>query len=257
MKHILLSLLLIFNLNMFGQLTDGTIAPDFTLTDYYGNSHHLYSYLDSGKTVFVEIFAAHCPSCWNYHQTHRMKNMYNMYGPDGTDEIMVLALEYDQYNDSNAFTGNHQPWVTAGDWLTGTPYPIFNVEAPDRGVFDDYNVHGYPVIYKVCPDKLIERVYPSTTESQLYQKVQTCNALTIGEAENSWLIYFDQSSSRVIVDRFQDINSLSILDLQGRVVKRLNAFPTSEINVEGLEPGVYVFEFKTDRASVVKKLLIQ
>ena len=94
--------------------------------------------------------------------------MYNMYGPDGTDEIMVLALEHDPYNDSTAFTGNHQPWVTQGDWLTDTPFPIFNVEGSDRSVFNDYNVHGYPIIYKICPDKVVERVYPSTAESQLY-----------------------------------------------------------------------------------------
>jgi hypothetical protein len=183
--------------------------------------------------------------------------MHNMYGPDGTDEIMVLALEHYPYNDSTAFTGNHQPWVTQGDWLTDTPFPIFNVEGSDRSVFNDYNVHGYPVIYKICPDKVVERVYPSTTESQLYHKVQICNALAVEEADNTWFVYFDQSSSQVIDDRFQDINSLSILDFQGRVIKRVNVFPASEINVDGLASGVYVFEFKTDSESVIKKLLVQ
>ena len=30
------------------------MAPDFTLTDYYGTTHHLYSYLNAGKTVYLE-----------------------------------------------------------------------------------------------------------------------------------------------------------------------------------------------------------
>lgn len=76
-------------------MPDGTVAPDFTLTDYYGNTHHLYDYLNDGKTVFVEIFAAHCSSCWSYHETDILKDLYNSYGPAGTDEVMVLALEYD------------------------------------------------------------------------------------------------------------------------------------------------------------------
>jgi len=42
-------------LNAIAQLTDGTIAPDFTLTDYCGNTHHLYSYLDSGKKPLLRF----------------------------------------------------------------------------------------------------------------------------------------------------------------------------------------------------------
>jgi cytochrome oxidase Cu insertion factor (SCO1/SenC/PrrC family) len=254
MKRIILVVILSFSLNVFAQLANGTIAPDFTLTDYYGNTHHLYSYLDNGKTVFVEIFAAHCPSCWSYHQTHRMKNMYNMYGPDATDEIMVLALEYDQYNDSNAFTGNHQPWVTAGDWLTGTPYPIFNVEWPDRDVFTDYNVNFYPVIYKICPDKIVERIATSMGETELYEKVQDCQALSIKEESHAREVYFDRRSRNIIFQNDKEIKSISITNLNGKLVKTLYSFSNSKINVNDLADGVYVLEFKTDSETFVKKI---
>jgi len=39
----------------------------------------------------------------------------------------VLALDYDQWNGPDEFMGIGPPWVTAVDWLTGTPYPLFNV----------------------------------------------------------------------------------------------------------------------------------
>lgn len=257
MKKLLFLLAFLPSLSAFGQLPNGSVAPDFTLTDYYGSTHNLYSYLDADKTVFVEIFAAHCPSCWAYHQTHRLKNIYNQYGPDGTDELMVLALEYDQYNDSNAFTGNHEPWVSAGDWLTGTPYPIFNVEDPDRGVFTDYNVSFYPVIYKICPDGIVERVFTYETEAQLYQKVQDCQAaLSIEETVDLGNIRIDQLSRSLVIDQFQKVTGLEVMDLQGRPVQRSGAATRSMIALGELRTGVYLFRIHTADGPMVKRLFL-
>jgi hypothetical protein len=254
MKHLLIILVLALEFNAFGQIPDGSIAPDFTLNDLNGNTHNLYAYLDNGKTVFLEIFAAHCPSCWNYHQTDRLKNMYNAYGPDGTDEIMVLALEHDEYNDMNAFLGIGDPWVTQGNWLDGTPYPLFNVEFPDRDVFIDYNVNFYPVIYKICPDKVVERVYPSTTEAQLYQGVQACQTVSIDEVAMVWSVHYDQGSRSVIVQHSKPITSLNIMNLSGQIVKTINSRSYSRVDVNDLAKGVYLLEFKTGAGSIIEKL---
>ncbi|MBL7983930.1 MAG: redoxin family protein [Flavobacteriales bacterium] len=258
MKQSCVILSVLSNVAAFGQLPDGSTAPDFTLVDYFGGTHNLYSYLDAGKTVFVEIFAAHCPTCWAYHQTHRLKNLYEAHGPDGSDELMVLALEYDQWNDSNAFTGNHEPWVTAGDWLTGTPYPIFNVEDPDRGVFTDYNVTYYPVIYKVCPDRTLERVFTSHTETQLYQMVQACQA-TIGMDE--WAdpgdILYDPRSRSLLIERFSQVQRLLVIDLQGRVVQRQDVLTTSTVQLVDLPTGVYQFCLGTAEGQVVRRFYVE
>ena len=256
MKKLLVIFVLATHFSAVGQLANGSLAPDFTLTDYYGTTHNLHTYLNDGKTVFLEIFAAHCPSCWSYHQTNRLKNMYTLYGPDGTDEIMVLALEHDPYNDSTAFTGNHDPWVTQGNWLSGTPYPIFNVEGADRSVFADYNVTYYPVIYKICPDKIIEQVFVSTTEAQLYQKVQSCQAFSILEDEKTWKVYVDQRTRTVIIDNSEAIESISILNLQGQLVKTIHAFSESSLSIDGLADGIYLFQIKTASGVSVEKLLI-
>lgn len=257
MKHLFFALAFAFHFSAVAQLANGTVAPDFTLTDYYGNPHNLYSYLNDGKTVFVEFFAAHCPSCWAYHQTSRLKNMYNLYGPVGTNEIMVLALEHDPYNDSTAFTGNHDPWVTQGNWLAGTPYPIFNVEGADRSVFTDYNVTFYPVIYKICPDKIVERVSTSTTETVLYQKVQACQALSIQEEVKTWHIYFDPRSGKVIINGAEDIETLRIINVKGQLVKTVQYFKQATISVDELATGIYMFQIKTASGISIEKLFIQ
>ncbi|MBP9150876.1 MAG: T9SS type A sorting domain-containing protein [Flavobacteriales bacterium] len=257
MKKLLVFITIVISQHVYAQLTDGTVAPDFTITDLNGTSHNLHSYLDSDKTVFLEIFAAHCPTCWNYHLTHRLKNMHNMYGPNGSDEIMVLALEYDENNDGDAFIGIGDPWQTQGDWLEGTPFPLFNVEGSDRSVFTDYNVTFYPVVYKICPDKIIERVSTSETESQLYQKVQICqNSLSIDEKSTVGNVYVDQHSKSLIVDQHQHVTSLKIMDVRGQLVKAINSIQHSLISLSDLKTGIYIVELQTESGPVMKKLYL-
>lgn len=258
MKHLLLIGLLLTSFRSSAQLPNGSTAPDFTLTDYYGSTHNLYSYLDAGKTVFVEIFAAHCPSCWAYHQTHRLKNIYEAYGPDGTDELTVLALEHDEYNDSTAFLGDHEPWVTQGNWLEGTPYPIFNVEYPHRDVFTDYNVTFYPVIYKICPDRILERVQTSWNETQLHQLVEACQAaLSVNELAELGDIRFDPLSRSLLIERYAEVQGLEVFDLQGRVVQRVDALSTSTVQVADVPMGVYLVRLLTEQGMVVKRFLLE
>lgn len=255
MKKYLLIFILLISINVRAQLTNGSVAPDFTLTDYYGNTHNLYSYLNNGKTVFLEIFAAHCPVCWGYHQTHTMKNIYNSYGPNGTNEIMVLALEHDQWNDSNAFIGNGPAWVTQGNWLNETPFPIFNVEDPYRAVFVDYNVNSYPVVYKICPDKIVERVFTSETEIQLYQKVQDCqSAMSLLETKNNDILYFDPLSKMLYIDQFQKLQALEIINLQGQLIKSLGGNINSTIFIAEIKVGVYIISMHYKDKIVYKKL---
>lgn len=250
-------ILCLLHLNTFAQLPNGSIAPDFTLTDYYGTEHELYSYLDEGKTVFVEIFAAHCPSCWNYHQTHTLKDLYNNYGPNGTDEVMVLALEYDQWNGHNAFIGDGDPWVTQGNWLEGTPYPIFNVESPHRGVFDDYDVSFYPVVYKVCPDRVLEQVSISATAGQLYDKVQACqHALAVSDLEDLGAIYVNDLTGELMIEEFEKVNSLRILNTMGQTVHYIGTVNRPRIALQSLSTGVYLFQLQTEKGQVTRKLLV-
>lgn len=256
MKKILLLCSLAIGLNSFAQIPNGTTAPDFTLTDWNGNTHTLYDYLNDGKTVIVEVFAAHCPSCWSYHQTNILKDFYNNYGPNGTDEAMVLALEHDQYNGELAFTGVGDPWNTAGNWVDGTPYPLFNVEGTDRSVFDDYNVTYYPVIYKICPDKKTEMVFASTQLSELYQKVQDCQTAQIVEEQETWVVNYNKLDKVINIQSSIEIKSLQVVNLQGQIIQTHGKLNNTLVDVNGFENGVYLLNFETVNGPKIEKIVI-
>ena len=55
-KVLLIAFVALFSFNnATAQLPDGSVAPDFTLTDLNGTTHNLYNLLDQGYTVFLDF----------------------------------------------------------------------------------------------------------------------------------------------------------------------------------------------------------
>lgn len=158
------------------QLADGSIAPDWTLTDLNGTTHNLYTYLNAGKTVYIDVSATWCGPCWGYHNTHALRDLYDNYGPGGTNELMVFYIEGDGATtlaDLNGTTAG-----TQGDWVTGTTYPIINPSASATTTFNtNYAIGYFPTIYMICPDRSITEVgqAPMTT---LYAAKSSCSVAT-------------------------------------------------------------------------------
>ncbi|MGB3524884.1 MAG: T9SS type A sorting domain-containing protein [Flavobacteriales bacterium] len=154
----------------FAQMPDNSICPDWTGTDLNGTSHNLYSLLDSGYTVFIDVSATWCPPCWSYHQAHHLKNLYNQYGP-GTVENKVRVFFIEGDNSTTLANLNGQGSNTLGDWVTGTPYPIID----NASIANLLQITYFPTIYKVCPNRLVTEIGQKTT-SQLWASVASCQA---------------------------------------------------------------------------------
>jgi hypothetical protein len=189
MKRKLFSLAvsLFTSVGAFAQLQAGSVAPDFTLKDLNGTTYNLYTLLNQGKTVFIDVSAAWCAPCWAYHNSGALENLYKQHGPAGapnvnattTDDVMVLFVEGESTNTKAQLTGTSTGTThanyTQGNWVTGTPYPILDTNAAATTAFNTaYQIGYFPTIYMVCRDHLIREVGQLTT-SALYAAAQsTC-----------------------------------------------------------------------------------
>ncbi|HNP49597.1 MAG TPA: TlpA disulfide reductase family protein, partial [Bacteroidia bacterium] len=146
--HILsfLCLLILGSYQSQAQLSDGSIAPDFTATDINGNTYHLYDYLDQGKTVVIDVSATWCGPCWAYHNSGALEDLYAQYGPSGTNSMMVFFIEGDGTTTLADLQGTGTN--TQGNWVAGTPYPIID----NAGIGNSYAIRYFPTIYMICPD---------------------------------------------------------------------------------------------------------
>jgi hypothetical protein len=183
MKKLLLSLAACIGIGFSAnaQLPVGSVAPDFTLTDINGTSHHLYAYLDSGYTVILDISAAWCAPCWSAHNSHVFEDLTTHYGPNGTitpKKIKVIFIEGEAQNTTAQLygtAGTGSAGTTQGDWVTGSNYPIID----NATLNTPYMLTGFPTFTVICRDRLVSYSvagYGSTmgAESFWLNKATTC-----------------------------------------------------------------------------------
>jgi thiol-disulfide isomerase/thioredoxin len=188
-KIILLSAIvaLIFATNQIrGQVTNGSLSPDWTLTDINGVSHNLFSYLNAGKTVFIDISATWCGPCFAYHQSGAFEDLWVNHGPAGgsgvssstTNDCMVFFIEGDATTTNADLNGTGS--MTQGDWISGTHHPIIDPTASTNPTTDVllamYNLTYFPTCVMICPDHTMTEV-DQYTASQLYAAKQACSSI--------------------------------------------------------------------------------
>ncbi|MES2139677.1 MAG: T9SS type A sorting domain-containing protein [Bacteroidota bacterium] len=178
------------------QVVTGSLSADWTLTDLNGVSHNLYTYLNAGKTVFIDISATWCAPCWGYHNTHAFDDMWANHGPAGapgvsgttTDDCIVIFVEGDGATSETCLHGStgcvdpNNSNTSQGDWVTGVYHPIINptsTTTPTVNAFNDiYNLSYFPTSVMICPNRSMTEV-DQFTAAELYAAKSACSAASV------------------------------------------------------------------------------
>ncbi len=201
MKKISLLFLMACTGNSFGQWTDGNKIANFTLNDVKGNSHNLYSVLDSGKVVLLDFFFPACAPCWDGMVQHKLKDVVAEYGKNGSNQLRTFGLNiWGTVNSGNVAIPNingvditNQNFVR-GDFEYTTNYPILPLGA---AFGDSAKVQYAPTYMLVCPDKKAYESYYYNLETDALSK---CN-VSLTKAPNNVRIYVPELSTCSGFDR--------------------------------------------------------
>lgn len=115
-------------------------APDFTLTDQYGNEHKLSDY--KGKTVFLNFWATWCPPCRS--EMPEIQALYERYG-NNEEDLIVLGLAAPNY-------GREGSEDDITKFLNDNGY-TFPVVMDQTGLIPSmYGITAYPTTFMIGKD---------------------------------------------------------------------------------------------------------
>jgi len=172
MKKILTLILIcfIFSANAQTGMLNGTgYAPDISVSDINGNTHNLYSYLNSDKVVVLELMSTTCWHCQQY--AAGTENSYQAYGPNGLDVAEFIALEVNTATSDNDLANFATTY--------GVSFPMCNGISPTAINYQLYYTPSYYVIYPdssyvtFCPAYCQTTSSFSTIENLLNTAIQT------------------------------------------------------------------------------------
>ena len=273
MKKVLIFLIIsIINSNLsYCQLSDGSTVPDFTFTDINGNTQNLYSYLNAGKYVAVDVSTTWCDPCWLYHNSGEMDSLYTLHDLQGDQTWKVLFIE----GDGNTTLADLQGTGTntKGDWITGSQFPIMNPSGVALNDFlSAYNVSFFPTLFIVCPDKKIHQdtlnlaVKPSVNTWE-YVANSLCNSSGLNEIKTEKpLTIFPNPAQSSIAICFSINNpteiKLTISNSIGQIIDTKNFGTLSpgdqslKVEVNNYKAGMYFFTLSKGENRVIREKVI-
>lgn len=150
-------------------------APDFTLTDQFGNSHTLSEY--KGKTVFLNFWATWCGPCRM--EMPYIQQVYEDYGSNSGDVIILGVANPktgDQPNNSDVTREEVESFLSEN----GYTYPV--AMDLDGSIFAAYGIQAFPTTFMIDKNG---NVYGYAAGSLSEDMIRSIIQQTIDSVENN------------------------------------------------------------------------
>ncbi len=260
MKKIYLSIIVLFlSFSLTNAQTALNTAVDFTVTDLQGNSHNLFSILNSGKYVCLDFYFTTCPPC---QQTcPYFKQTFTNYGCN-TQDVYFMSIDN---GDTKAQCETYET-----TFLGGAPgYPgVSGTEGGGDAVVSAYGITAFPTYILIAPDKsIVEKdMWPISSATDfttffsnhsLTQK--TClTGITETNLANSISLFPNPSVNSLFVETSNNkkITNIKVYDVLSKLLinQNVNNEERVELAVSNLTKGMYFMEILTEgEQKVVKK----
>lgn len=237
-----------------------TTATDFTVTDLDGNSHNLYSILNSGKYVCLDFFFTTCGPC---QQTipHFKQSVANF----GCNTQDIFFISIDQ-GDTDAEVQQFEATYLGGN----SGYPVVSGnEGGGNAVNNSYSPSAYPTYILIGPNKQIleNDMWPINDPSSFTNYFGThnlspksCLSTGITEMANNKAklnIYPNPAVNTLTIDGgvSNQLNKIKVYDVLGNVLvnELIDGERKHDIDISPFTKGVYFAEIVSANGTIVKK----
>ena len=251
MKSVLTGL--VFTLLSFAAMGQ-TTAPDFTAVDCNGNSHNLYTELNSGKIVII-VWVMPCWGCISG-TTLADSTVQDLAAqtPDG----MLLWIVDDGPPSDCAYVIN---WIASIGLHPQTVFGNYSNEIDQ----DNYGGPGMPHITVIGPDKTIfYNEFNGTAGNGLYDAVQhaidVVTSVNNTEKPKSFTISPNPVRSTITITSANAIETIDVMTISGQVVKefKVKGSKNTTINIDGIAAGNYLLKVRDNNgAEEIQKFIKQ
>lgn len=137
------------------------------MTDTEGIEHDIYSYLDQGKTVFLDFYTYWCTPCQT--AAPHLESLWEQHGPEGDDTMVILSIEVSSQYDIDAEGIDLD--ALGASW--GSTFPVINYNGIPEEYLEDVPV--FPSYAIICPDKSYETIHGFGYPQTLFNWQQSIN----------------------------------------------------------------------------------
>ena len=139
-------------------------APDFTLTDQFGNSHTLSEY--KGKTVFLNFWATWCGPCRM--EMPYIQKVYEDYGNNSGDVIILGVANpktKDRPNNSDVTREEVESFLSEN----GYTYPV--AMDLDGSIFAAYGIQAFPTTFMIDKNGNVYGYAPGSLSEDMIRSI--------------------------------------------------------------------------------------